>query len=249
MQQNDCKKSQRVIFRLKYVVFALLGLIIVVQNVFADVEKPQVIKITKNVRVQRAVSEDIVKSKIFFHAEKNDYLTKYINDAAKKHGLNIAESMDEAQTVFTVTGAIVLSGGGIKETSINYDKLDEKLLTSNFEPEEVGSSESIKAQDVALAGAYAGIKSVVGITEALNYITQITGISGAVNKALTGDARGFCYGDLCENIQHSVIMAFRNPHAMWYSRIQVVYPTLYISGAIDEQLNSMFEPLLKKGQE
>lgn len=249
MRQNDCKKSQQIITRLKWAVFILLGLIIVVQNVFADTEKPKVISITKSVKVLRGVPAEVSKKKLFFLVENNEYFTNYINTLARSKGINVADRAEVADEIFTVGGGIMLHGGGIKEAKITYDKLDEKLLTSSFEGKEVQSSESIRADQVALTAAVAGIKSVVGLTDALTYISQITGISGAFNKAITGDARGICYGELCDNFGHNMFMAFRNQNVMWYSKTNIVYPTLYISGAIGEQLNIMFEPLLTKGQE
>jgi hypothetical protein len=92
---------------------------------------------------------------------------------------------------------------------------------------------------------------MLSVTDMVRWIGQKTGIAGRFNELLTGDPRGFCFGDACSKYTSTVVMNVTGDSGHWWvmekAQDSKVVLDLVIADSVENTLQPLYD-LKKDGQ-
>lgn len=200
------------------------------------------IEIKRELRTIKAANPDLINKRIFIEFPGSPKITEIVRLKLRANGYSIVDNKAESEAAFTLRSNFGLSGAGKEEVRGKTESLIEG-------PSEEGASrpdykhQTVDLLQVGVSAARTGITSVFSITDIGMWLSQKTGIAGRFNEALTGDPRGFCYGENCNKRTNSVIMmATGGVDGAWYVVEKAFSEQIVLHVVIEDSIETVLKP-------
>jgi len=218
----------------------LFGLIaiLLVPIVAVAVEKPA-LDIKRNTKVYRQPPSAVDGQKIFVEFKDSQKLGQRMKDALRAGGYTVVDNASEADASFRFSGYFSVDGAGKETIKGSLGELIEKATPVDAVRPDY-AHENINLTQIAASSIGMG---VISVTDVVRWLSQQTGIAGRVNEALTGDTRGFCFGENCNNLRNQVRILVTGS-GTWTAIGEVQNEKVVLDQIIGDTLAESIKPLM-----
>jgi hypothetical protein len=194
----------------------------------------------RDTNIQTAPSAEVVKQKIFVEFKGSPKASKMLRDQFRQKGFVIVENDADAEAKFLFSGLFVVAGAG--KTSINgsLSELFEKSLGVEASTTPDYQHQSINLGQIAVSSF---VMKAISVTDIFLWFSQVTGVAGRFNEALTGDPRGICMHKDCEKLASSVAIYVGGENGAWRIRSAVQNDKVVLDIVIAEAMERALAPL------
>lgn len=212
---------------------------------FADTGSSMNIEIKREPHYTSVPKADIFEKRLYVSFDGSQKMTRVLQEKLKAKGFAIVENPQEADAKFRFGGMFTITGAGKEDVR---GKLGDLLETSVSAPQPNAPDyrhQNVDLLQVGVSAAYAGVASVISVTDMVRWIGQKTGVAGRFNELLTGDPRGFCFGDACSKYTSTVVMNVTGDNGHWWvmekAQDSKVVLDLVIADAVENALRPLYE--------
>lgn len=179
------------------VLLALMNLTPPAANAADSVVPPQAFTTQANGQIELSVQRH---SPVFAEFDRSATLTMKLADALADKGFAIALDKSSAKSVLVFSGDIALMGGPnyFKGVKVPIGEVTEKALQTAKDTPEITRADvfqttaAIAINTAALRASITPFWTGLALSGIVSAIGSATGVSGAFNKAVAGDPRGWC---------------------------------------------------------
>lgn len=180
---------------------------LVVSVLFAVQAPAETLQLDSNLQRMQMKTEpslELLKKKIFVEFKGSPKASKMLREQFRAKGFAIVENAEDAEAKFLFAGLFSVNGAG--KQGINNRPLAE--LFENSTTIEIPDSPNYQHQSIDLPqiAVSSVVMKAISATDILLWFSQVTGVAGRFNEALTGDPRGICMQKDCEKLLSSVAL-------------------------------------------
>ena len=138
--------------------------------------------------------------KLYVTFNKSKHLTEFIKKNLADRGYTITEQKEDSDCHLYLTGIFKISGKDFSSGTVEFSEIDKFAYNPDGE------------KKITTSLLHAGVTAVtpgmtlISITELATWLSQVSGISGFVNKLITGDPRGVCLHENCDKIEQRAVV-------------------------------------------
>lgn len=196
----------------------------------SDPQQDVKIEITANKR--KTPDETFTNKKLFIKFDKSTRLSTLIANKLKEKGYDIADSEESADETIEIFGKFRVNNSEIDTKVRDFADLDSQVATNNQKAE---NAPGTPLSHVAIAAASTGLSQITVRDFAL-WISGITGITGFINKTLTGDSRGFCIHENCQKTNQFAMLLIKSKSLLFDVRANIKHEVIIIDQVVDKAL-------------
>src|SRR5574338_248620 len=164
---------------------------------------------------------------------------RVIEQALKQKGAEIVPDGGEAAVRIFVVGGYSINQPG--HASIN-GKIGELFAPGRvLEGDKTLRYQTINERQIVMGT----VTNTLSIAEVVSYLSQISGVSGWVNSKLTGDPRGVCAGERCDQVKTEVMLILTMESSAGHAHWTVKATSYDKTQVIDHVLGAAVEELMK----
>lgn len=195
-------------------------------------------------RIQREVISkslppaETAHQKIFVSFEGSSKMTRILQEKLRAKGFVIVDDSSSADTRFRFNGTYIISAlakqdivGPLGEVLERTVQVDDKPADPHYQ--------SVDLLQIGAVGAYRG---AISVPDLLLWISQKTGIAGRFNEMMTGDPRGWCLNEKCNQVRSYVEMRVYGDGVFWRVKAQAWHEKLLLDVLISDVLESTLAP-------
>jgi len=207
-------------------------------KVQAQITEP---KIERNWTTNVPLRPDIVGKKIFIEFMDSPKGSKLLQSKLAGMGYDVVPTKAEADVRFEAKAFFNIAGAGKEKLEGKIADLFEATLDTSAVDSPDYRHQNISLTQIAATSAYLGGISIsqVGI-----WISQQLGIAGRFNKMITGDPRGWCYGEICDKRSTVVIFAIRGAEdqGRWWGHVKATDTRMLLDFVAAEAIQEGLKP-------
>jgi len=214
----------------------------------ADTGSSMNVEIKREPHYTSTPNPDIAEKRLYVTFDGSQKMTRVIREKLKARGFAVVDNPEEADAKYRFGGMFTITGAGKEDVR---GKLGD-LLESSVGTPQPGSPDyrhqNVDLLQIGVSAAYAGVASVISVTDMVRWIGQKTGVAGRFNELLTGDPRGFCFGDACSKYTSTVVMNVTGDNGHWWVMEKAQDSKVVLDLVIVDAVENMLQPLyyLKK---
>lgn len=193
-------------------------------------------EIQGSVKVLRAAPKDLGTKRLLVTAPNSERLSTILAEDLRAKGYSVVAAGASPDIQMRCQAKFNISGAGKETASGDVEQLLRPAETTQLAP----STSDLKHQNVSLdqiAAVSVGF-GVLPIADIFIWLSQKSGLAGAINKAITGDPRGFCLHDNCSKFTQRVVVGCTGDVA-WVLTYQAVSERIVIDQVIEVALKDM----------
>ncbi|MDR2014746.1 MAG: hypothetical protein LBP99_03875 [Azoarcus sp.] len=186
--------------------------------------------------------EDVFEKRIFIEFMDSPKATKVFQENLRMRGFQVVEDKNLAEIKYLLDGFITFSKHGERGTFKDLGPILEssiELKTSGNPIGNIGLTETI------ISSAAFGFMDVVSIFSLSNFLADITGLRGAINKLIAGDPRGFCWSPACDLYYSTAIVRVFDENGLqqWHLREFSKSKGIRIANIVPDVLDNVLRPI------
>lgn len=201
------------------------------------------IQVERKEHLNKMPTPEMVGKKFFLAVKDSPKGSELVRKRFKGIGFAMVDSAEEADFVANINGVVLLDGIGREKQSAKLGEVMAYASDKQMVPGNDLRSQSVDAAQLLAGRLFQGAFSV---TDIVTWISQKTGVAGAVNKAITGDARGICLHPDCDKYVSQVIVSvnINNGAAHWWLEERAKEKDVVIDLLIQDALARALQPIL-----
>ncbi len=195
-------------------------------------------------RIQREVISkslppaETAHQRIFISFEGSPKMTRILQEKLRAKGFAVVGDSSSADARFRFNGTYIISAltkqdivGPLGEVLERTVRLDDQTADPHYQ--------TVDLLQIGAVGAYRG---AISVPDLLLWISQKTGIAGRFNEMLTGDPRGWCLNEKCNQARSYVEMRVYGDGVFWRVKAQAWHEKLMLDILIADVLENILEP-------
>lgn len=176
--------------------------------------------------------------RIFISFEGSPKMTRILQEKLRAKGFAVVDDSSSADAQFRFNGTYIISTlakqdivGPLGEVLERTVRLDDQAADPHYQ--------TVDLLQIGAVGAYRG---AISVPDLLLWISQKTGIAGRFNEMLTGDPRGWCLNEKCNQTRSYVEMRVYGDGAFWRVKAQAWHEKLMLDILIADVLENVLAP-------
>lgn len=195
-------------------------------------------------RIQREVISkslppaETANQRIFVSFEGSPKMTRILQEKLRAKGFAVVNDPLSADVRFKFNGTYIISAlarrdiaGPLGEVLERTVQLDDQAADPHYQ-----------TVDLLQVGAVGTYRSAISVPDLLLWISQKTGIAGRFNDMLTGNPRGWCLNEKCNQVQSYVEMRVYGDGVFWRVKAQAWHEKLVLDVLIADVLENILAP-------
>jgi hypothetical protein len=185
----------------------------------------------------------LTQQRMFVEFKGSPKMTLQMQNDLRARGFNVVEKPEDADAKFTFNGIFSITGAGKEDVRGKLGDLFESAI-ENVEPQNPDyRHQNVNIRQIGVSAAYSGIASAISVTNIVRWISQQTGIAGRFNEMITGDPRGFCYGEQCTKFTTTVNLSVNGgDDGHWWVRGTAINEKMVLDLVIANALENAMKP-------
>ncbi len=192
------------------------------------------VNITVMVKKRKTPDETFQNKKLFVKFDKSTRLSTLVANKLKEKGYEVVDTEDAAEEVINIFGKFRFNNSEIDSKVRDFADLDPQ---GEINTQKADNEVTVPLSHVAMAVAVTGI-SGISVSHFTTWLSQITGVSGAINKFLTGDARGFCTHEDCYKTEQSAMLLIMSKSLSFDVLAKEKHEQIIINQVVDKVLSA-----------
>ncbi|WP_126448103.1 hypothetical protein [Sulfuricystis multivorans] len=213
--------------------------------VLADTGSTTSVEIEREPHFNSLPNAGIAEKRLYVSFKHSPKMTRILQEKMRAMGFTVAEKLEDADAKFNFDGIFLISGAGKEEVRGRLGELLESAVGVAQPSNPDYHHQNVDLLQIGVSVAATGVASMLSVTDMVRWIGQKTGIAGRFNELLTGDPRGFCYGDQCNKFTSSVILSVNGDSGHWWimekAQDSKVVLDMVISDAIENVLKPFYD--------
>ena len=198
-------------------------------------EASKATNITTVMNKRKEPDANFQNKKLFVKFDKSARLSTLIANKLKEKGYDVVDTQDAAEEIIEIIGKFRVHNSEFDTKVKDFADLDEQVNSSEKQMNKADNEASVPLRHVVLSAAATGI-SQISVTDFALWLSGITGITGSINKFLTGDARGFCLHENCNKTDNSAMLLIKATDLLCDVRVSAKEDRIIIDQVIDKAL-------------
>lgn len=194
---------------------------------------------------------ELIEKRVYIAFEGSPKMTRVLQEKLKARGYSVVDKPEDADAKFRVGGMFTIAGAGKEDVRGKLGDLLESAVGADQPSNPDYRHQNVDLLQIGVSAAYTGVASMLSVTDMVRWIGQKTGIAGRFNELLTGDPRGFCFGDACSKYTSTVVMNVTGDSGHWWvmekAQDSKVVLDLVIADSVENTLQPLYD-LKKDGQ-
>ena len=205
--------------------------------------------IQPTLKIFRAPSDSLLSKKLYVEFTDSPLLTSFIRKTLIERGYQIVDSTETAEAQLRFQGTVNIGLFATNPSSAALAEIIEKGAF-NVPTKENATVGNTSIVDVAAMNQMArpfgaAFRNSVTLTGVLDWISDVTGLRGSFNKALTGDPRGICMHKDCDKYRQTVGIGATGS-ATWLATSLAMDEKVVLDKLIERTLERALDPLPSK---
>lgn len=205
--------------------------------------------IQPTLKIFRAPSESLLGKKLYVEFAGSPLLTSFLRNTLIDRGFQIVESSEAAEAQLRFQGTVTIGLFATNPNSAPLAEIIEKgaLKVPTKDDATVGNTSIVNVVAMNQMARPFGVsfRNSVTLTGVLDWISDVTGLRGSFNKALTGDPRGICMHRDCDKYRQTVGIGTTGS-ATWIATALAMDEKVVLDKLIERTLEKALEPLQSK---
>jgi hypothetical protein len=202
------------------------------------------IQVERKEHLNKMPTSEMAGKKFFIAVKDSPKGSELVRKRFKGVGFAVVDSAEEADFVANINGVVLIDGIRREKQSARLGEVMEYASDQKMAAGNDLRSQSVDAAQLLAERLFQGAFSV---TDIVTWISQKTGVAGAVNRAITGDARGICLHPDCDKYVSQVIVSvnINNGAAHWWLEERAKDKDVVIDLLIQDALARALQPILE----
>lgn len=200
-------------------------------------------------KIYRGPSEGLLGKKLYVEFADSPLLTSFLRKTLLERGYQIVDSTETAEEQLRFQGTVSIGLFATKPATVQLAEIIEKgtLRVPTKEDATVGNTSLINVAAMNQMARPFGVafRNNVTLTGVLDWISDVTGLRGSFNKALTGDPRGICMHKDCDKYRQTVGIGTTGS-ATWLATALATDEKVVLDKLIERTLERALDPLPSK---
>lgn len=214
----------------------------------ADTASQMNIEIKREPHFASPPRAELIEKRVYIAFDGSPKMTRVLQEKLKARGYSVVDKPEDADAKFRVGGMFTISGAGKEDVRGKLGDLLESAVGADQPSNPDYRHQNVDLLQIGVSAAYTGVASMLSVTDMVRWIGQKTGIAGRFNELLTGDPRGFCFGDACSKYTSTVVINVTGDSGHWWvmekAQDSKVVLDLVIADAVENTLQPLYD--LKK---
>lgn len=181
---------------------------------------------------------DTVHQRIFVSFEGSLKMTQILQEKLRAKGFAVVEDSSSADARFRFNGTYIISALAKQDIVGPLGEVLERTVQVDDKP----ADPHYQTVDLLQIGAVGTYRGAISVPDLLLWISQKTGIAGRFNKMLTGDPRGWCLNEKCNQVRSYVEMRVYGDGVFWRVKAQTWHEKLLLDVLIADVLENTLAP-------